>query len=469
MYLATRAAPVEAPAPRRARMVFDTPRNVVMLGLTSMFTDLSSEMVTSVLPLYFMLSLGFGPIQFGAFDGMYQGLAAVLAVAAAVVADRHQRHKRVAGTGYGLSTVAKFGLVVAAGSWVPTLGFLYLDRLGKGIRTAPRDALISLSSAKSRLGASFGVHRALDTVGAVLGPLAGALILARNPAGFDVVFMTSFLVAVIGLGVLWFFVDERRAGATPAEAQTSGTEAPMAPPEPALVPVEPHGEADLARVASPDPTAQLSWRSAIALWQMGRYRRVCLVATAFALLTPGDALLFLALERRVHLTAAYFPLLYFGASVVFLVSAIPLGRLADRVGRALVFIAGEVLLLGAFAAVGAPTRGAGIVLLMVALLGGYYACTDGVLMALASSMIPEALRTTGLAVLVTAIAIGHLFASIVFGVLWSRLGPSAAVHLFMVGLAAVVIVGGLALLRDDAMPKEPAAGGADGSASEVRR
>ena len=479
MYLATRT-PVEAPAPpHRVRALFDVPRNVVMLGLTSLFTDLSSEMVTSVLPLYFMLQLGFGPVQFGAFDGIYQGLAAVLAVAAAVVADRRQRHKRVAGTGYGLSAAAKLGLVVAAGRWVPTLGFLYLDRLGKGIRTAPRDALISLSSTKARLGTAFGVHRALDTVGAVLGPLAGAVILARNPAGFDVVFMTSFFVAVIGLGVLWCFVDERRAGPDvevlgpdPAPVASFPVEAypiehvPPAPVVPAdrapwrgwlperHVPVEPIGQADLDEVASPDPETQLSWRSAVVLWRVRRYRRLCLVATAFALLTPGDALLFLALERRIHFTAAYFPLLYFGASVVFLVSAIPIGRLSDRVGRARVFIAGEVLLLGAFAAVGSSATGVGIVLVMVALLGAYYACTDGVLMALASSMIPEALRTTGLAVLVTAVAIGHLVASLVFGVLWSRSGPSAAVHLFMVGLAIVVVVGGYALRRDEAGPPD---------------
>ena len=174
-------------------------RNVVMLGITSLLTDISSEMVASVLPIYFVLQLGFSPIQFGAFDGIYQGLAAVLCIGAALAADRRQRHKRVAELGYGLSALTRLGLVLASGAWVPLVGFLYLDRLGKGIRTAPRDALISMSSTRARLGASFGVHRALDTTGAVLGPLVGAFLLARNPAGFDVVFMTSFFVAVIGV------------------------------------------------------------------------------------------------------------------------------------------------------------------------------------------------------------------------------------------------------------------------------
>jgi len=474
MYLATRP-PVEtaAPPPQR-RKLLDAPRNVVMLGITSLFTDLSSEMVASVLPLYFMVQLGFSPTQFGAFDGVYQGMAAVLAVGAAVVADRRQRHKRVAGTGYALSAAAKLGLVVAAGGWVPTVAFLYVDRLGKGIRTAPRDALISLSSTKARLGNAFGTHRALDTLGAVLGPLAGAFILARNPFGFDVVFMTSFFVAVIGLGVLWFFVDERRADVVPDEAEGQAEDSAAldqaaldqaaldqaaldqaALDQAALdqAAIDPVGEADLARVASPDPAARLSWRSAAVLWRVRRYRRLCLVACALAVFTPGDALLFLAIQRRVHFTAAYFPLLYFGASVVFVAMAIPIGRLSDRVGRARVFIAGEVLLLGALAAVGSSATGLGVVLVMVALLGGYYACTDGVLMALASSMIPGPLRTTGLAVLVTVIAGGHLVASLVFGLLWSTYGPSQAVYLFMAGLAVTIVIGGFALRRD--LPGRP--------------
>lgn len=108
-----------------------------MLGFTSMFTDISTEMVASVLPLLFVVQFGFSPLQFGAVDGVYQGLAAVFCVLAAVAADRRQRHKRVASAGYSFSAGAGLILVLASGSWVPVLGAVYLDRLGKGIRTAP--------------------------------------------------------------------------------------------------------------------------------------------------------------------------------------------------------------------------------------------------------------------------------------------------------------------------------------------
>jgi len=130
--------------------------NVVFLGLTSMFTDISSEMVTAILPVYLTFQLRFTPLQFGTFDGLYQSLAAVVLVAGALVADSRKRHKEVAGLGYALSAGCKLGLLASGGAWLPTVTSLYVDRTGKGMRTAPRDALISLSSAPARLARSFG-------------------------------------------------------------------------------------------------------------------------------------------------------------------------------------------------------------------------------------------------------------------------------------------------------------------------
>jgi MFS family permease len=424
MYLGTRPT-VEASRPSEAedrggvaattrlRNVPRVSRNVVMLGLTSMFTDISTEMVASVLPLLFVVQLGFSPFQFGAVDGVYQGMAAVICVLAAVSADRRQRHKRVAGAGYGLSTGATLILVVASGSWIPVLGSIYLDRLGKGIRTAPRDALISLSSARDRLATSFGVHRAFDTLGAVIGPLLAALLLAANPSGFDVVFVVSFFIGVIGLAVFLFFVEERRERG----------------------------------VQAPPRTRRSVAAAALVLLRERQFRRIWLLAVGFALLTPGDAMLYLALERRVDLPAGYFPLLYFGTSVVFLLAAIPCGRLADKIGPLRVFIGGEVLLVGAFASVGSRTTGLGMILATLILLGGFYAATDGVLMALISPMIPGDLRTSGMGLVIGAVAVGHLVASIAFGAAWAAMGPATAVHLFMVGLVVMVVIGAR-MLRD---------------------
>ena len=186
---------------------------VLFLGLTSLFTDVSSEMVSTILPMYLVLSLQLSPLQFGLVDGLYQGVAALVRVCGGFAADRWHRHREVAGVGYGLSAICKLGLLAVGGAWMAFAAVIVADRIGKGIRTAPRDAMISLSTPRSELATAFGVHRALDTAGAMLGPLVAFGLLAAVPGGFDVIFVTSFCVALVGLGVLVLFVQSPRPGA----------------------------------------------------------------------------------------------------------------------------------------------------------------------------------------------------------------------------------------------------------------
>src|SRR5215471_17761561 len=187
----------------RLRVPSGVSRNVVYLGFTSLLTDISSEMVSTILPLYLVFFLKFTPLQFGMLDGLYQGGAALIRLVGAAAADRSYRYKEVAGLGYGLSALSKIGLLFgAAGGPGLVAASLFVDRTGKGIRTAPRDALISLSSEPRTLGASFAVHRTLDTCGAMIGPLVGFAVLALLPNGFDVLFVASLCFALIGLGVL---------------------------------------------------------------------------------------------------------------------------------------------------------------------------------------------------------------------------------------------------------------------------
>ena len=129
-------------------------------------TDISSESVNAALPLYLRNILGWSALSFGLFDGIYQGTSAILRIVSGLHADRHRRHKEVAGAGYALSAASKVGLLASTTAF-PTAAVLLVDRIGKGIRTAPRDALISLSSRPENMGEAFGVHRALDTVGAI--------------------------------------------------------------------------------------------------------------------------------------------------------------------------------------------------------------------------------------------------------------------------------------------------------------
>src|SRR5215207_9955886 len=179
---------------------------VLLLGLTSLLTDISSEMVSAVLPLYLVIANGYSPLAFGMIDGLYQGGAALVRVGAGFVGDRWQRHKEVATTGYGVSAACRLALLTA-GSSIGAIGAIVLaDRTGKGIRTAPRDALISLTTDERHLGTAFGVHRAMDTTGAMLGPLLAFAILAAAPLAFHSLFLVSLCFAVVGLMVIALFV-----------------------------------------------------------------------------------------------------------------------------------------------------------------------------------------------------------------------------------------------------------------------
>ena len=155
-------------------------RNVFFLGLTSLLTDISSEMVTATLPLYLLLVLGLPPLQFGLLDGINQGASALVRIASGLIADRWRRAKEVATAGYAFSAICRIGLLLVGRSGLGLSGVVLLDRIGKGIRTAPRDAMIAASAPSEKLATAFGVHRAMDTAGAMLGPLiaAGLLFLA---------------------------------------------------------------------------------------------------------------------------------------------------------------------------------------------------------------------------------------------------------------------------------------------------
>jgi MFS family permease len=393
-------------------------RVVILLGLTSLFTDISSEMVAAVLPLYLVYTLGLTPFQFGIVDGVYQGAAALVRIGGGFAADRWQRHKEVAAFGYGLSAVCKLGLLAVGSAWAALTAVVLLDRTGKGIRTAPRDALISLNAHRSQLATAFGVHRALDTTGAVLGPVLAFALLSLVPLGFDTIFVTSFCFALVGLGILVLFVDGR--------SRVEGAE--VAPLEPVRL------------------------RAAFALLGRGRFRTLVIVAGALSLMTMSDAFLYLGLQQRMDFDFGFFPLLYVGTASVYMLLAAPMGRLADRVGRGVVFIGGYALLLLVYTSLLVPTEGLAVLLLYLVAFGAYYAATDGVLMALASAVVPAELRASGLALLVTMTSIGRLLGSVLFGALWTSLSLRAAVVVFAVGLVIAMCVTAVALTRSEGSP-----------------
>ncbi len=166
--------------------------NVWLLGVTSLVTDVSSEMVASILPLYLVLTLGMSPFMFGVIDGLYPGVTALVRWFGGIAGDRLKRHKELAAAGYAVSAVSRIAWLFVGADPTAIAATVTADRIGKGVRTAPRDALISLSSAREDLGQSFGVHRAMDAAGAMLGPLAAFVVLAAAPQRFDLIFVASF-------------------------------------------------------------------------------------------------------------------------------------------------------------------------------------------------------------------------------------------------------------------------------------
>ncbi|MFD0120098.1 MFS transporter [Streptomyces virginiae] len=421
MYLAANGRPDAPPRPPGVRR--RVPAAVLALGTVSLVTDISSEMVTAVLPLYLVLGLGLTPLQFGFLDGMFNGATALVRLLGGRLADRGGHHKRVAGAGYLLSALSRLGLLLAGGATAGIAAALAADRLGKGVRTAPRDALISLSGPPESLGRSFGVHRAMDTTGALLGPLAAFAVLWATADAYDAVFAVSFSIGLLGVLLLVAYVPAAPGPAAPGPAAPGPAPAPAPPPR---------------RPVLRDPV----------------FRRVLYASALLGATTIGDAFLYLLLLRELDLPPALFTLLPLGAAAVYLLLAVPAGRLADRTGRRTAFLLGHCALLGAYALLLTPVR-VPTVVGVLALLGIFYAATDGVLMALAAPALPAAGRAGGLAVLQTGQALARLLGAAGFGAAWTLWGQRPALWAAALALAGALAAASRILPAAPAAPAAP--------------
>jgi MFS family permease len=444
----TSAASAEgAVRPRAGRRRAAVAPTVLALGAVSLITDVSSEMVTAVLPLYLVTGLGLSPLGFGLLDGIYNGFSALVRLIGGHLADRGGgRHKWVAGFGYALSAACK-PLLLLAHTLTPIGLILAADRTGKGLRTAPRDALISLSSTPETRGRAFGVHRAMDTAGALFGPLVAFLILRATVDGYDAVFTVSFCVAVVGVLVLVLFVpnsvngartkpdpDGARTKSGPDDARTKsapdGARTKSAPDD-ARSPATGTAPHAISGDTAPRPTL----RAALALLARPDLRRVTLCALLLGLATVSDSFVYLLLQRRLGVPDRWFALLPLGTAAAFLLLAVPLGRLADRVGRWRVFLAGHGALLLAYALLLTSWHGTALPYAVLLLHGCFYAATDGVLMAVASESVPEELRSSGLALVQTGQALARFVCSLGFGAAWTAWGDRTALTASTVALA----------------------------------
>ena len=358
------------------------PRTVVVLGLVSFLNDIASEMITPLLPLFLTITLGAGPIIVGLVEGVAEATASLLKLASGYLADRGWNHKRLVVGGYTTSNAARPLIGLALGwSWVLLLRFL--DRVGKGIRTSPRDALISASTGPERRGRAFGFHRALDNAGAMLGPLFAFLLLSRDMP-MQQVFAWSLLPGILVILLLLFGLD--------------GT------PRPAPAAHAP----------------RLRWR--ILDRQL---RGLILAAGGLALAAVPEVFLILwATDRGLPL--AWAPLIWAAAHGIKALVATPAGILSDDYGRLPVLLAGwglRITLLVALAFAPASP---------LAIWGGFLAYaaslafTEGAERALIGDVSPQQQKATAFGLYHMVVGLAALPGAVLFGALWQWGGENIA-------------------------------------------
>lgn len=418
---------------------------VISLGIVSMLTDVSSESVSAILPLYVTGVIGLSTVAYGFLDGIYQGVSAFVRLGAGWAADRGDQPKWVAFSGYGIAAVARIFLLFVT-SFAGLTAVLAADRIGKGIRTAPRDALITASSKPGNLAASFGVHRTLDNTGAAIGPLLAFLILLLIPNGFSTVFVVSLAFALVGVAVLGIIVPNVRTRSRAViDPEASGEEAAaaIAAASASASAASPStaSASDAAPVKPARVTARARWRE---LNNPG-LKRLLFVAGLLGVLTIGDGFIYLVLQNRSSFAAQFFPLLYVGTNVAFLAFAVPIGKLADRFGRARMFVLGHVFLLAAYVAATVPITGAVITIVCLVLLGAYYAATDGILSVLATQFTTSETRATAIGGAQTVVAIARFVSSAGFGILWFAIGREWSMLIVSIAVAVAIPIVALVL------------------------
>lgn len=380
----------------RAR-IFGLPRNIFFLGLTSLFNDFSSDMIYSVLPAFFTAVLGAGAQSLGLVDGIAECASNIFKIYSGYLSDRLQSRKPLVVAGYSLSVLTRpvYAFVFTV---TGALGLRFLDRMGKGLRDAARDSIISLSAPKGEVGRAFGYHRAMDTVGAIVGPLVAYVILSRFPNGFPVIFFTAFAVGLLAVASLIFIRD--------VSVQVRGDSKRLT-----------------ASFANFSPGFKF-YLGAVLVLSMGS------LPVAVMLLKT----------RSLGLAIADIPLFYMFYNLSYAGFSMAAGKASDRRGARTVIVTGYVVLLASYLLIGIAQSVWSLVLGFL-MLGLFPALTDGVQRALAAQLTSEEVRGSGLGMLHAANGVGALVAGIGGGYLWQAFGAPVA---FLA--AAVFLVMGLVLL-----------------------
>lgn len=370
---------------KEEKTYFGLSRNVFFAGIVSFFMDVSSEMIYPLVPLFLAQVLGVNKSLIGMIEGVAESTASVLKVFSGWFSDRLGRRKVLMAVGYGISTLSRPVMATAA-AWQQVLSARVIDRLGKGIRTAPRDAVIAESSGKAHLARAFSFHRSMDTMGAVVGPALALLLLGFFRNDYRSLFWLSVVPAIFAVLVILLFIDEKRKS--------------------------PSGRSERPR---------LSWR--LFDW---RIKFFMVIAALFALGNSSDVFLILRAGQTGISTGAI-PAIYLMFNLVYSLSAIPAGMAADRFGRKGMILLGFVLFAAVYFGFGRAGSKAAVWALFCA-YGIFMGLTEGVQKAFLASIIPTDFRATAFGVYATVTGLALFPASLIGGWLWDHFSPSATFY-----------------------------------------
>jgi MFS family permease len=374
---------------------FGLTRPIWLLGWVSFFTDMASEMIYPLLPLFLTQVLGAGAMSLGVIEGAAEAANSALKVISGWLADRWRSPKKLVLAGYGIASAAR-PLIGIATAWPQVLAIRFSDRLGKGIRGAPRDAMLADMARADARGRVFSFHRAMDHAGAVTGPLIASVFLYFRPADYRTLFLLTIVPGVIVI----LFILRLPDRANPAEHRTSN---PVEPRRTLQNPVEPRRT----------------------LWNLGSpFYKAMAVILLFSLGNASDAFLLLRLSE-LGTPAFWIPLLWSGLHVVKVGFSLAGGALSDKFGRRSLIGLGWLWYAAIYAGFGFFDGRSAVIAIFLA-YGVYFGLTEGNEKAWVADMSPAHARGTAFGIYNALLGAGTLAASLVFGWIWTHVTPHAA-------------------------------------------
>jgi len=368
----------ENPVSKKEKRIFGFKRNVIFTGLTSFLTDTSVKMVYSVMPM-FLLSMGASKTSLSLIEGIAESTASLLKTFSGFWSDKIGKNKPFMLIGYGLSAMI-IPLYAFAISPFQILYLRFVERVGKGIRTAPRDSLVAGSVTKGETGKSFGLQKAMDNSGAIIGPLIAFALLFFFPLNYKLIFLLAGIPSILGILVIIFGIKEAKKNKESLFKKFHFKDFPK------------------------------------------KYYLFLIIVFIFTLGNSTDALL-LVKANEVGVKVAFIPLVYLITSIVGVSFAIPIGSLSDRIGREKILIVGFLIYAVVYFGFGI-THSIGTIVGLFALYGLYSAATDGIQKAFVSDMIDKNKQGTGLGIYNALLGITLLPASIIAGLLYDKIDSS---------------------------------------------